>query len=146
MHTLTLDDERIHLTVIETSYGLYTEPDLEGMVFHYDYRRHPTDQYPGAHLQVAGESETLLTLNKRMDQNKVLRDLHFPVGGKRYRPSLEDLVEFLIIEGYTKGRPGWADSVGLHREKYQRRQLMAAVRRDTEAAAEMLGVLDRRIE
>ena len=36
-------------------------------------------------------------------------------GGKRFRPSLEEIVEFLVVEGLTGGRPGWDAAVEEHR-------------------------------
>jgi hypothetical protein len=43
----------------------------------------------------------------RVDRDAELGRLHFPVGGKRFWPCLEDLVEMLIVEGLVSGRDGW---------------------------------------
>lgn len=37
--------------------------------------------------------------------------LHFTVGGKRFRPCLEDVIEMLTVEGLLSGRDGWSDAV-----------------------------------
>jgi hypothetical protein len=68
-----------------------------------------------------------------------LQRLHLPVGGRRFRPTLEDLIDFLIIEKLvTDCRPDWAEEVAAGRERFRRRQLMAVVRRDPESALESL--------
>lgn len=138
IHTLVTDPEGRYLTVQRSSYGLYLDPDLESVVFHYDYDREPEGEYPEAHVQVVGESVPLAELNSRVDVEKRLGDLHFPVGGRRYRPSLEDLIEFLVVEGYVRSREGWRHVLETHRTEFQRRQLMAAVRRDPVTAMEEL--------
>jgi hypothetical protein len=68
--------------------------------------------------------------------------LHLPVGGKRFRPCLEDLVEMLIVEELTVGRPGWQEAIEEHRSRFRRIQLMAAVRDDPEATREELSRLN----
>jgi hypothetical protein len=138
MHTLMLDDELRYLTAEQSSYGLYLAEDLSGCVFHYDYIRQPDNAYPPAHLQVEGASPDLDELFGRVGRSGRLGELHFPVGGKRFRPSLEEIVEFLVVEGLAEGRPGWEAAVEQHRAWYHRVQLRAAVRRDPEAAREAL--------
>jgi hypothetical protein len=56
--------------------------------------------------------------------------LHFPTGGRRYRPALEDVIEFLIVEGLADGQAGWRDVLNEERDAYWRIQLRAAIRRD----------------
>jgi hypothetical protein len=73
------------------------------------------------------------------EDERFLADLHFPVGGLRYRPSLEDLVEFLIAEGLVGDfHDGWREAFDESREPYERIQLGAAVRHDPDAAYEAL--------
>lgn len=67
-----------------------------------------------------------------------LERFHFPVGGKRYRPTVEDMVEFVVIERFAKPRPGWQAVVRQHRDDWARVQLKSVVRRDPETAAEEL--------
>lgn len=138
MHTLVLDEEQRNLTVEQSSYGLYLAEDLSGCVFHYDYIRQPDNVYPPAHLQVEGNSPGLDELYERVGRTGKLGGLHFPVGGRRFRPSLEEIVEFLVIEGLAESRRGWEAAVEEHRAWYHRVQLKAAVRRDPEAARKAL--------
>ena len=74
-----------------------------------------------------------------MPKTRQLDRLHFPVAGRRYGAALEDVVEFLITEGLAAPRDeGWKDVLRTEREKFQRIQLRAAIRRDPEAAREVL--------
>lgn len=72
-------------------------------------------------------------------KTRQLERLHFPVGGRRYRPALEDVVEFLITEGLAVPRDErWEDVLRAEREAFQRIQLHAAIRRDPDAGREVL--------
>jgi hypothetical protein len=66
----------------------------------------------------------------------LLGQLHLPVGGRRFRPTLEDIVEFLVLEGICDERPGWENAVQEHRMRWRENQLKAAVRRYKGWAAE----------
>jgi hypothetical protein len=63
-----------------------------------------------------------------------LERLHFPTGGRRFRPILEDVIEFLIVEGLADSRDGWKDVLRAHRQAYWRIQSRAAIRRDPQIA------------
>lgn len=70
---------------------------------------------------------------------------HFPVGGRRFRPGVEDLIEAMISEGIATGRPGWQAAVEEHRNGYDRKQLGAAVRRAPAIAIQELERLGYRV-
>lgn len=58
-------------------------------------------------------------------------ELHFPVGSKRFRPTIEDFLLFLDRERIFRGWHGGADwrAVALERRaEYERRQAIATVR------------------
>jgi hypothetical protein len=104
-----------------------------GRLCRFDYQRGKGES-PEAHLQVYGESEVLASLTGT-PRTRQLERLHFPVGGRRYRPTLEDVVEFLITEGMADPRDDrWEDVLRSGREAFQRIQLSAAIRRDPETA------------
>jgi hypothetical protein len=67
-----------------------------------------------------------------------MHKLHFPVGGRRYRPSLEDVIEFLIVERLVDARDGWQTVLAREREAFRRLQLRAAIRRDPETTMSAL--------
>jgi hypothetical protein len=64
------------------------------------------------------------------------------VGGRRYRPALEDILEALITEKILDGKPGWPRVIDASRENFGRLQLRAAIARNPEiarAALESMG-------
>lgn len=138
LFTTQFDPEERYLTVGKSKIGLSLGPGDEAtqMLLHYDYVREPAHQYPGAHVQVGGTSSVLMAWCQGAKvAPKELHKLHLPVGGKRYRPSLEDVIETLVVEGLAPGRAGLEAAVERHRQRWMERQLRAAVRRDLESAA-----------
>src|ERR1700694_2223000 len=137
-HVLQLDDEEKYLTATKSTYALYEDEALDHLIFHYDYAREPATEkgYPDPHFQLNGNCSGLQSLHP--GQTKELKDFHFPVGGRRYRPCLEDVIEFLIVEELAKPRAQWREALNSRRVTWYRRQLQAAVRRDPGAAKEML--------
>jgi hypothetical protein len=93
--------------------------------------------YPESHLQIKGESAALAAWSGK--PRRELERLHFPMGGRRYRPILEDFIEFLILEGLAEARPGWRDVLDAARVAYHRVQLRAAIRRDPWTALDAIG-------
>jgi hypothetical protein len=138
-YTLSLDRDPRYLLVDQSTYELYLDAEGEHSAFHYDYIREPPATYPAAHFQIHASCRALdeiLTASGRAADR--VRDLHFPVGGKRYRPSLEDVVEFLVVERLAEPRQGWETVIESHRDEFHRQQLKAAVRNDPDAAREVL--------
>ena len=134
---LGMDSERAYLAVVSSFFGIYASEAENSCLCHFDYERDKADGYPEAHLQVFGESRALTMWGGRA-QSRGLERLHFPVGGRRFRPCLEDVIEFLITEKLTTARDGWERVVSQSRQQFQRRQLRAAIRRDPETARQML--------
>ena len=62
------------------------------------------------------------------------QDFHFPLGGERFRPCLEDFLHALIYEFGIDHEPGWQEVLEHGREQWRLRQT-AAVVRDAPAAA-----------
>lgn len=128
---LRLDAEREHLMVHKSFFGIFGSQDAKHGLFHYDYERDKADGYPDAHLQVEAVSELFATLNDpKCDSGRSLAALHFPVGGKRFRPCLEDVIEFLVVERIVEARDGYEKILETGRERFRQNQLMAAMRRD----------------
>ena len=126
-----------YLTVEQSVYFLYTgvNPDQLDELLHYDYER-DKEGYPEAHIQVIATSPAWESVLAASGKPKAgVGKLHLPVGGRRFRPALEDLLEALIEEGILEGAPGWTRIIGEHRDKFRKLQLRAAIRRDPEVAA-----------
>lgn len=143
-YILKADPEGAYLAVAKSMYGLYLDEDFRQMLVHWDYERDPSHPYPPAHVQVNGSCEHFDDLTEairnagRECPKRPLGDLHFPVGGRRFRPTLEDIVEFLAVEGLAETRPDWERVVQEHRGGWEQRQLQAAVRRHPEVALAQL--------
>jgi hypothetical protein len=89
---------------------------------------------------VPGDSPALVAMVGAAAKRSLDR-LHFPVGGRRFRPILEDVIEFLMAERLAKAREGWAEVLSRERDQYYRIQLQAAIRRDPESAWRPLDAL-----
>ena len=141
---LRLDAEREHLMVQQSFVGVFGSPTAKHGLFHYDYERDKADGYPDAHLQVEAHSDLFDQINNpRTDAGRSFAQLHFPVGGKRFRPCLEDIIEFLIVERLVHARDGYEKVIEAGREGFRKNQLMAAMRRDpatVEAFVERYGL------
>ena len=142
---LSEDAEGEFLTVEASQYGIYLDSDAKELIAHWDYMRQPGNSYPAAHLQVHGDSERFKSLCAKSREDlgldcpdRELRDAHFPVGGRRFRPSLEDVIEFLIIERFAEPVDNWNEELERSRRVWEERQLQAAVRRNPEVALRQL--------
>jgi hypothetical protein len=145
-YILQLDEEAEHLTVAKSGYSLYLDDDCEHMLMHYDYDRAPTNRYPDAHFQVNGSSAGFDRLVERAQQPpRVLKDFHLPVGGRRFRPTLEDIIEFLVFEELIEAASGWQYAIAEHREEWEDRQLGAAIRRRPQVAVAQLRALGHEV-
>jgi hypothetical protein len=132
------DDARCYLQVNSSVIALTAGADGASELMHFDYERDKPDEYPEAHLQIAASSEAWASLSPQ----KSLSKFHFPVGGRRFRFTLEDVAEFLIREGLVEPSPGATSTLKEHRAEFQRQQLRAAIRRDPDTARQYLSELD----
>lgn len=141
IHSYELDPEGVYLAMSTSTMSLYTSPEMEDdhLIVGIDYVRSPGNEFPGSHLHVAGHRDDLdaLYLGDERKTRK-LRDLHLPVGGKRFRPALEDLIEFMVTEEMVVPRPQWKRILDEHRDRWTRIQVKAATRRYQDDAAEAL--------
>ena len=71
-------------------------------------------------------------------QTPRLADLHFPVGGHRFRPCLEDVLELLWVEFGIDVLQSATIAIREGRREWRRKQLRAAVSDDPAAAIEEL--------
>jgi hypothetical protein len=130
-----------YLTAQRSAYIVSTGTAAEYDLFHYDYERGKRD-YTEAHIQVHANSEPLKELLAAVGRPKDnLSKIHLPVGGRRFRPALEDVLEALIDERIVIGSPIWRDVLNESRDEFRRRQLKAAIRREPDVAAAALRAL-----
>jgi hypothetical protein len=140
MH-LQPDEQDAHLMVKSSAIILATDAAISNgnMLLHYDYQREKEDGYPEAHLQICATSESWEEAGRRHDGDiRLLNKLHLPVGGRRFRPTLEDILEFLIVEQLVEARPGWEAAIENSRNAFREKQLRAAIRRSPAIALDQL--------
>lgn len=70
-----------------------------------------------------------------------MESLHVPVGGGRFRPCLEDVIEFLVVECRFDSQEGWRAAVQTGREQWRRTQTRTVVRDSPIEAADTLRAL-----
>ena len=133
VHMRTSLDREGYLVTLESTYTV-SKGHEQVELLHYDYER-DKDGYPDAHIQVTGGSadwDDVLVASGRPSGG--LGKLHLPVGGRRYRPSVEDVIDMLIAERFLAPKAGASERLDASRNAFQRRQLRAAIRRDLDAA------------
>jgi hypothetical protein len=96
-------------------------------------------------MRECGDSTERAKARRRGRRAVYLQDLHFPVGGPRFRPALEDILEMLIeefgvkpVQSVAAARKALADS----REDWRRKQVATVVRDAPSHAAQALRDLD----
>jgi hypothetical protein len=75
---------------------------------------------------------------QRVSKPHDLSTLHLPVGGERFRPCLEDVLQFLVVDCGVDHHPAWEAALCRGRELWRRRQVGAAVRDVPREAARVL--------
>ena len=98
-----------------------------------------------AHVHVHGVSSEIehLALNADLSSHPKLshklHKFHIPVGGRRFRPSLEDLIEFFLSHGFvSKFHEGGQEMLEKSRNDWLKQQLKAAVGDDIDTAISTL--------
>lgn len=138
--------------VRESTFAVYLVESSEPL-FHYDYQQEVHGKIPGAHLNVhhnrtdlrdalerSGRRHRGRRYRKRIDAGERVSDseLHYPVGGSRFRPAIEDVIEFMIMELGVDSSDEWRRTVNEGRRKWRERQLRAAVKDNFAIAADEL--------
>ena len=102
----------------------------------YDRRRLAGDR-AAAHVHLHAHSPELAWIYGSSGRPAPdLHRLHFPVGGKRFRPTLEDFLLFLDREGLYKGfKEGWRPAVQASLRQWEEAQAATTARRFPDAAA-----------
>lgn len=124
------------------------------ILFHYDFIRDMHSLIPSAHINVHGSNDSATRLmllcgsgqRGKSRRRKYVKDgefptfskLHLPVGGDRFRPGLEDVLQLAAYEFQIDTRDGWQDVIESSREEYRKRQLGALVHEFPDIAFETL--------
>jgi hypothetical protein len=149
-YLVRLDDSGEHLAVDTSFFSLVIDSKSQRPVIRVEYDRgrgsEPDDESgsqhrrSAAHVQVHGSSDELAYVQGPRGATKLraLKDFHIPVGGRRFRPTLEDFIDFLGTEELIPLHPGWFEVVSRHRRDWLELQLRAAVRHDPAVAVTQL--------
>lgn len=129
------------------------------VLFRYEFLRETTTGIPTAHLQIHGHRDALTFAMARVGgRSKRARrrrrpgalprmsELHFPLGGSRFRPPLEDVLHMLVEEFGVDAADEWRQHLADGRESWRRTQTKAAVRDSPEDAASVLRDLGYRVD
>lgn len=137
-YKLCIDSYGAHLAVEHSSFVLKAKLDRTPII-RWDYDREARSK-PTSHVQVTAHRGALSHLLSRLDHPTPhsIESLHIPMGGERFRPCLEDIVEFLIRDCGFPGTDGWAAALADGRAKWRRIQTRAVVR---DLSAEAIGAL-----
>ena len=141
-----LDSVGRYLAVERSSFGLIASLD-KTPVLRMDFRR-DMNKAPAAHIQVHAHRGALSHLLSQAGHQTPhdMSALHIPVGGARFRPCLEDFIQFLIAECKFDSLTGWQQCVRDGRERWRRRQAAAVIRDMPEEAARVLRELGYKVE
>ncbi|MPZ67289.1 MAG: hypothetical protein GEU83_17890 [Pseudonocardiaceae bacterium] len=133
-----LDSHDEFLAVEKSTYQLIATVDREP-IFRFEYERAATSK-PRAHTQIHAHRGALSHLLSRARHRTPhsMESLHVPVGGDRFRPCLEDVIEFLVVECRFDSRERWRAAVEAGRERWRRIQTRTAVRDSPSEAATAL--------
>lgn len=132
---LRIDESRIKVFAGERTKG---DP-----LFRYEYVNDQRSELPCAHLQVHAHRDQLMmamaiaahsgthrrkNLFTGFPQTAQMSRLHFPLGGPRFRPGLEDVLQMLHTEFGTEVGPTWPEQLERARSQYRRTQTAAVIR------------------
>ncbi|MGE2714343.1 hypothetical protein ACQI4L_09815 [Mycolicibacterium litorale] len=137
-YKLCTDSYGDHLAVEHSSFVLKATLDRTPII-RWDYDRDARSK-PSSHVQMTAHRGALSHLLSRLDHATPhsIESLHMPMGGDRFRPCLEDIIEFLIRDCGFQGSHGWRETLRSGRAKWRRIQTRAVVRDCAEEAADQL--------
>lgn len=139
-----LSESKAFLAVDKSSFKLFHKDTAEPILT-FDYLRRPTSDIPAAHINFHTESPGLAlavedsgVVRRGRQPGRRFSQLHIPVGGHRFRPCLEDVLEMTIVEFGIDAVSDWRAELKTGRGMWREMQLKAAVRDQPRAAAEAL--------
>jgi hypothetical protein len=133
-----LDVTRQFLAVDASKIWILAEVDRTP-IFRFEYL-YDAEWVPHSHIQVHGQRGALSHLLSKTG-HKVPHDmsaLHLPTGGARFRPDLEDVIQFLIVDCKFDALDGWRDAVDEARAAWRAIQTRAVTRAMAAEAAQQL--------
>lgn len=121
----TFDFTGSFLAIEQSEFALLV-PTVRHPVVRFDYVRERA--WASAHVQLHAESSAVGFLRAHAGKASETWRLHLPVGGRRFRPALEDVIEFAIAEFNVDAKDGHAERIEEGRIRWRRLQVKAAIR------------------
>ncbi|MBN9643830.1 hypothetical protein ACFSSC_00835 [Corynebacterium mendelii] len=109
-------------------------------VVRFEYDRNARNK-PASHFQFHADSVELGLLLARAGRYKTAaqqQDVHFPMGGDRFRVCLEDVIELLVREFCAVPKENWESLVQKGRQKYELQQAETVIRQNLALAIKLL--------
>ncbi|KAA8728634.1 hypothetical protein [Corynebacterium phocae] len=148
------DSTNSYLAVEKSSFSVFPYGKVEGTpLFRVDYDRRNTKQ-PSSHIHIHGHRDEFTHLlgfttkvspdnsskvKKYFDTIPLISNFHFPTGGHRFRPCLEDVLETLRIEfNLDVDNNRWSTQLKKARLRWREIQTAAVVRDCPQAAFQVL--------
>lgn len=155
----TVDRAKKFLAVDRSDIAVYPGAKARGEpLFRFEYLRKARN-VPAAHIQVHGHHDALSHVLSRAgvstnrgkrratgDDIPRMSELHLPVGGHRFRPCLEDVLEMLLDEFGIDGAAEARAILRSGRRRWRETQTATAVRDNPTSAIAILEELGYRIE
>lgn len=155
-----LDGQDKYLAVEKSTIKVYAGSKASGEpLFRYEYERYPVGNIPVAHIHFhahrdaftaamvrAGKTTTRGSRRAKNNGVPTMSELHFPVGGHRFRPSLEDVLEMLIEEFGIDHSDDFRVALRRGRKDWRSKQTKAVVRDDPHSAIEALEAMGYAIQ
>lgn len=155
------DSRETYLAVEQSFFKVFAGSQSGEPLFRYEFLRDPGNaNVPCAHIQIGAHRDEFTHAlgyggasrrSKRragIPPGKAPRiaDVHFPLGGPRFRPCLEDVLAMVREEFGIDTARAWSKVVNEGRRRWRLIQLAAAVRDCPEEAARVLRDLDYVVE
>lgn len=145
-YKLCLDSYGKHLAVEHSTVELKSTLE-RAPIIRWDYDRDAHSK-PHSHVQITAHrgaaSHILSQLGHPTPHS--FQSLHIPMGSERFRPCIEDVIEFLIADCGFCAAANWRDVIANGRAKWRRLQTRAAVRDSPGEAIEALRALGYLVE
>lgn len=141
-----------YLAVEKSEFKIFAEGSATPLL-RFDYLREPAPTVPSAHVNVhAHQDEVVYAMMRAGDSGRgpdrarsvaekripSFRELHIPLGGHRFRPCLEDVLQMLLVEFGLDHLPGYQRALDEGRRRYRVQQLRTAATDDLNAVVDLL--------
>jgi hypothetical protein len=151
-YTCSISTQHPYMIIEGSTFGLRPHGGGEWLA-RLDYRRRPLANVPCSHLHIHahrdawtfmmsrdGRGSGRRAVKKRGGAEKTpqISDIHFPVGGPRLRPTLEDFLTMLIEEFGVDHPPRARQELDHARARWRMEQAKAIVRSSSDTAADVL--------